>query len=435
MTYTTDSMQSFTNGMASGYRDKPFAGLYPGAGFVTDWLSKAAIYRIPEDCFRKGYSWVGTEQQITALEQLERKHKIQQKKRDALALSRLDGEAYLYFDTGDSPGSEINLERITVGKLRFVNLLRRDQVTMGENETDPLSAYFGQPRYYEVSGRSSGAVRIHPSRIARFRNFPNPETGLGNSVLFVVGKVISDANTARDNVVCLTTQARVWVMSLKDLWNNVQDEEGAAMVQKRYQLMSQLMSTNSIAAIDLDGEKFEQRTTSFATLPEIIEAMRREVAAALEIPYALLFGRQGGLGTNGETDLQEYYDNVSVIQRNDVDGPCEILDEVIIRSATGVSSGEVFKEWRSLWEMSDREKAEIAKMFAEAASTAVNSGIMTADMLTDSLANQWIESGVFPGLEQDMAGAKERIRAESEQSEDADDVIGRTQPQDLPEEV
>lgn len=426
MTFTADSLSSLA--ATTGYRDSPFSGLRGGVGCV-DWLEKAAVYRIPEDCFRKGYAWVADERQIVKLEAEEVKHKIHQKKRDALALSRLDGEAYLYFDDGTTPSRELSLDRITRGKLRFVNLLRRDQVSTGEIESDPLSRYFGHPKYYQVSGRESGAVSIHPSRIARFRHFPDMMTTLGRSVLSVVGDVIRSANETRNNVVCLTKQARVWVLHAENLFDGVQDPETEKHIAKRYQIFQQMLSTNALAVIDKDREDLTQRTTSFSTLPEIIETMRREVAAALEIPYALLFGRSGGLGTNGEMDLREYYDNVAVVQKNDIDGPCEILDQVIIRSALGNDgNGEVFKEWRPLWEMSEKEKAEIAKLFADAAKTAVDAGIMTADMLTNSLANQWVEAGVFPGIEKDMAGARERIKAEEEQSEEAGDLIARNTP-------
>lgn len=421
MQYTQDSLQTLANSL--GYKDAPFAGLMPGFGVASDWLAKAAVYRVPEDCFKKGYNWVGSEQQIAALEAEELKHDIHTKKRDALALSRLDGEAYLYFDDGTMPSREINLDRITQGKIRFINLLRRDQVSTGELETDPLSRYFGQPKYYEVSGRTSGDVRIHPSRIARFRHFPDQMTGIGRSVLLTVGSVIAAANDARNNVICLTEQARVWVMSAAGLFDAVTDPHDEALVQRRYQIFQQMLKTNSLAVIDKDKEELSQQTTQFSTLPDIIESMRREVSAALEIPYSLLFGRQGGLGSNGDMEMREYYDSVSVVQRNDIDGPCRILDQVIIRSALGNDGGgEVFKEWRSLWEMSDKERAEIAKMFAEAARTAVDAGIMTNDMLTEPLANQWIEGGVFAGLEQSMAGARERIMAEAEELDEANDI-------------
>lgn len=423
MTYTADSLASLAQ--TTGYRDKPFAGLRGGFSAV-DWLEKAAIYRIPEDCFRKGYSWVGDERQIVALEAEEVKHKIYQKKRDALALSRLDGEAYLYFDDGTRPDKELSLDRITKGKLRFVNLLRRAQVQLGEIETDPLSRYFGQPKEYVVSGKSTGNVTIHPSRIARFRHFPDPVSGVGRSILEVVGGVIRAHNDTRNNVVCLTEQARVWVLHADSLFEGVSDPETEALIAKRYQIFQQMLNTNALAVIDKEKEDLSQQSTSFATLPEIIESMRREVSAALEIPYALLFGRNGGLGTNGEMDLREYYDNVSVVQKNDIDGPCEILDQVIIRSALGNDgNGEVFKEWRPLWEMSEKEKAEIAKLYADAAKTAVDAGILTADMLTNSLANQWVEAGVFPGLEHDISGAQERIAAEAEADRGADDALGR----------
>lgn len=421
-----DSLAHVAQGMAGfgGYKDGPLVGINGMWGADLSWLDRAAVYRIPEDAFKRGYSWIAEDKQITEIEAVERKLKLKQKKKQALAMSRLDGEAYIYFDVRrGTAGQEINLDAVRLGDLRFANVIRRNQITIGELDYDPMSPYFMQPKYYEMTGNTSGAVRIHPSRIARFVNHPRPEDGFGRSILWTVASVIQDALTARANTSALTTEARVWVIKMKDLVQRVCDEDGAADVAARYNLFKQMMQTNSLAVLDLDNEEFSQQTTQFTGLPEVIESMRREVSAALEIPYALLFGRSGGLGTNGETDLKEYYDNVSVVQHNDIDGPCEILDECLLRSALGNRPEEIYKQWNSLYEISDREKAEIAKIYADAAATAVNAAILMPDMITTSLINQWVEIGAFPGIEQDTADAQARIQAEAEETSQAEDVV------------
>lgn len=426
MTIHTDSLSQFTQ-QVSGYKDGPFVGVTPLGQQALDWLSRAAVYRIPEDAFKKGYSWVAEESQINAIEALERRLKVKQKKRQALELSRLDGEAYLYYDLGDTPSRELNLDRVALGKLRFVNVIRRDRITLGEMETDPLSPYYNQPKYYQMSG-GKGVVTIHPSRIARFVNHPNPYDGLGISILLSTWEAIKAATAARDNTVALTEKARVYLMKMKGLMENVQDDPET--VVKRYQLFSQMLKTNAMGVIDMENEDFGQVSTSFATLPEIIETMRREVSAALGIPYALLYGRSGGLGSNGEMDLKEYYDNVAVVQANDVDGPCEILNEVVIRSALGNRPDEIYLQWNPLWELTDSEKADLAVKYSTAAKTAVDAGILPAGSLSDSLVNQWTEIGAFPGLEQKWLEYQTINPDWEENSAEETDVLGRG---DLPE--
>lgn len=403
----SDSLSQFVRGMGvSGYQRGPLSwaddarlGGVWGNAYATSWIARAAVDAIPEDCFKRGYQWVADPAQITAIEAVEKRNSIQKKKRQALSLSRLDGEAYLYMDVAQgSIGSELSIERVGAGGLRFVNVLRKNHIAKGQVITDPLSQYYGQPEYYEVSGRAAGPVRIHPSRVLRFVNAPDPETGEGRSVLDYLMGVIVAAETVRDNTVALTTQARLHIMKVCGLVAQLEDDPDG--VTARFRLANELMRTNGMLVIDKDSEDYDQKQPGYTTLPDVIEAMRREVAAAIGVPYPILFGRAGGLGTNGEMEIKTYYDNIATMQRNDIQPVCEPLDEVVIRSALGSRPDEIYIDWLSLYEMSDQDKATVAKTYADAAQVSVNAGVIPPDVLTDSLINSWVELGAFQGIEQ-----------------------------------
>lgn len=406
MTRINDALSSFTQSLitqsAYGYSDKP---LYIGGAYgfesiyATSWLAKAAVDRIPEDCFKKAYSWVADPNQISLIEATEKRLKIKQKKKKALTFSRLDGEAFIYFDTGQPPASPLRLDGVRSGGLRFVNVLRRNEVAKGPLVTDPMSPFYDEPEYYEVAS-STALVRIHPSRIIRFVESPSPTGGDGVSVLSYMLQTILSAETARDNVAALTTEACLDIMGVEGLMEAVQDPDTEAQMVRRYALFRQMKQTNAMGVIDKDKEEYNKHFPSFSTLPEVIEAMRREVAAALGIPYALLFGRPGGLGTNGETELSSYYDNIKTMQENEIQQMCEPLDECVIRSSLGSRPEEIYLVWNSLWEMSDKERAEIGKLIADTSSALTSSGVIPADVLTESTVNALTENGSFPGLEQ-----------------------------------
>lgn len=405
-----DSLASFTGSagvamMAGGnpYRDGPLVGVKDaslGFGWLynTSWLCRAAVEVIPEDCFKRAYQWVAEPEQVNLLEAEERKHDIKRKKRKALSYSRRYGEAYLYFDTGQDPTQPLEIERVGRGGLRFVNVLRQIDISPGEIENDPMSPYFNQPKYYTIN-----TLNIHPSRICRFINGEDPDTNRGVSVLSYMLSPIVAAETARDNTVALTTEALIDVMSVCGLMDAVADPATEAALVKRYALARQMKATNRMMVIDKDKEAFDRKPSTFTTLPDVIETMRREVSAAIGIPYSLLFGRSGSLGSNGDTELKNYYDNIATMQSNDIEPACFNLDECIIRSALGNRPEEVYIDWLSLYEMSDKEKAEVAKINADAVKTAVDSGVIQAEMMTEALVNSWVESGSFPGIEQAYA--------------------------------
>src|SRR6476659_5049442 len=198
-----DGLASFTQETANaaigwnGYRDGPLSGYVKDGvyGSTTSWLVKAAIEKIPDDCFKKGYDWVADADQINLIDALEKKLNIKKKKKLALQYARAEGEAYIYFDVQPGNlGSELNLDRVRLGGLRFVNVLRKRDISKGPRVTDPLSAFYGQPEYYDIN-----TTRAHPSRIIRFVRNENPDTGDGVSDLVHLMQPIVAAETARDN--------------------------------------------------------------------------------------------------------------------------------------------------------------------------------------------------------------------------------------------
>lgn len=401
-----DGLASFTRETANaaigwrGYRDGPFVGQVPtSACGTTSWLVKAAIERIPEDCFKKGYVWVAEADQINAIEALEKRLNIKKKKKLALQYARAEGEAYIYFDVQPGDISKpLELDRVRAGGLRFANVLRKRDLSKGPRVTDPLSAFYGQPEYYLIN-----TTRVHPSRVIRFVRNENPDTGDGVSDLTHLMQPIVAAETARDNVVALTTESLIDIMKVEGLMEAVQDPDTEALLRERYSLFREMKATNRMGVLDMEKEDYDRKPATFATLPEVIESMRREAAAAIDIPYSLLFGREGGLGTNGETEISEYYDSIATIQVNDIQPVCEPLDECVIRSALGSRPPEIYLQWLSLWEMSDKEKADVARQIADTAKTLADGGIIPAEVLTKSTVNALTENGSFPGLEQDYA--------------------------------
>jgi len=422
-----DALADFTSAMAehagygsSGYRDGPFSVASGGYDWYRrSWLARAAVDALPDECFKRGYQWVAEDDQINLIEATERRLGVRHKIKQALSMSRLYGVAYIYMDDGADPGMEFRADSVRRDGLRFINVLRKDQASPSQLITDPLSEWFGHPEYYTVTGAAT-AVRIHPSRMIRFVNAPDPQTGEGRSVLDYMLEPIIAAVTARDNVVALTTEANIDIISVCGLFDQVADPEDAKKVAGRYALLREGKATNKLAVLDKEAEEWTQRQVSFATLPDVIEAMRREVAAAMGIPYSILFGRPGGLGTNSETELKVWYDSISAMQSNDIDHICAPLFLAIERSALGISKPEIYHVWLSLNEMTDKEKADVAKVLVDSAGVAVDKGILNAEMLSEPLVNAWTELGVFQGLEQ---GYNDWVNSGNSQDDQENDMV------------
>jgi hypothetical protein len=116
-----------------------------------------------------------------------------------------------------------------------------------------------------------------------------------------------------------------------------------------------------------------------------------------------MFGvSSGGLGSNGTLELSTYYDFVNSRQTNYIEPALTILDECIIRSALGSRPVDLWYEWASLWQISDKERADIGAQLANAAKTLADAGILPAEVLSEPVTLALVNAGVFPGLDQSL---------------------------------
>jgi phage-related protein (TIGR01555 family) len=329
-------------------------------------------------------------------------------------MARLYGEAYLYISVKGDEGRQqepLNVERVRRNGINLVQVLTDAEVIEGDIDVDPLSPGYGSPSYYEIAGAST-IVRVHPTRMVVFRGAEKPQDWVfgreSDSVLTAALPAIIRHDSIVANVASLVYESRVDVITVPGLANLLQDPETESQLLRRFSLMSQMKGNNGLVLLngtDTPGdptETWEQKNATFTTLPDIITKAQEEVSAAARIPRAVLFGTgAGGLGATGDLELSAYYDYIETIQSNDIEPAMYVLDECIIRDALGARPEEIHYRWASLWQQSDKERAELADKFASAFEKIARSEIIPAQVMTKSVVNAFTESGILPGLEQD----------------------------------
>lgn len=373
--------------------------------------AKAAIDQIPDDSVRKWRTWQGENDQVTAIEGLEKRLRIKQTLNWVDKMSRLYGEYYAYIDVGQPP--EAPLDPATVGKdgLRFVIPMSRSQLSDGECETDPLSPEYGRPKFYTVSSNTQGAVNIHPSRIIRMFGTETPSQGFGyqrgESVLQYLMTSVMQYDGVMANVASLVYEAKVDVIQYPGL-SQVLDGGDQEVAFLKAQNLAMLMKGNNgvlllegASSKDGVGAVYSQKTMSFATLPDLIDRFQSQLAGAANSNRARMFGvSAGGMGSTGNLELSTYYDFINSRQSNYLEPALTILDECIIRSALGSRPDDLWYEWNALWQISDKERADIGNTLANAAKTLADAGILPADVLSEPVTLALVNAGVFPGLDQ-----------------------------------
>lgn len=390
-----------------------------------DWIARKVVDIPAFDMVRAGRDWQADAADIEKLEATEQALWLKPKLAKALKLARLTGGSALIMGIDQGrPDEELRLDALGKDALKYLHVVHRYELTVGEMDRDPMSPYFGEPKHYELSSQGD-SVKVHPSRVVRFIGAEIPDLtsvstdGWGDSVLDVINDAVINAGLTQQGIAHLVQEAKVDVFKIKDLTAKVKSPEYRSQVIERFRLAN--VGKSMVQALIMDAEEeYEQKTINFGQLPEIARLYLSIAAGAADIPATRFLGQSpDGMNATGESDVRNYYDRISAEQELYLRPQLQRLDEVLIVSALGARKPEVHFTFGPLWQMSEKEAADVFKLKAEAARTIAGTGgasppLMPIEALSDALVNAFVEDGSLPGLE----AAIEEYGKLSEQEED-----------------
>lgn len=374
------------------------------------WLPRKIVDIPALDALRNWRAWQAESQQVTALEAEEKRLGLCGKLLDTYTKARLFGGAALYIGTGDANAAEeLRADRIGKAGIRHLTVLTKRVLQAGEIERDPESPRYGLPGYYTMSSDKAGMVTIHPSRLVILQGAPKPDAdlsgandGWGDSVLTAIMDEIKRADGTSANIASLVFEAKVDVLKIPNFMAQMGDPAYEADMLKRLQLAAMAKGINGALVLDSE-EDYQQKSANFASLRDILLAFMQLVSGAADIPVTRLLGQApGGLNASGEADIRNYYDRIRAIQELEISPAMDVLDECLIRSALGNRPPEVFYNWNSLWQTSNKERAEIGKTTADTIKTLADTALIPDEVLAKVAVNMLTEAGVAPGLESEM---------------------------------
>ncbi|MGF6230200.1 phage-related protein (TIGR01555 family) [Inquilinus ginsengisoli] len=382
------------------------------AAYRGDWIARKVIDVPPFDMTREWRRWHAAPEQIAAIEAEEARLGVQRKVARALRLARLYGGAALVLGAGDGDPAQ-PLPPLGRGALRYLHVMHRWEIAPGEIDRDVLSPGFGEPGWYQVAsagsmgtsrmGAGQGGVRLHPSRVVRLPGAELPDgvgtDGWGDSVLQAVMDAIRHAGLAAQGVATLIHEAKLDVIRVPQLTQNLAQDDYARRLVDRFTLANTMKGLVNALVIDKE-EEWDRKQLSFAQLPEIMQQYLQIAAGAADIPATRLLGQApAGLNATGESDVRNYYDRIAAEQRVTLGPALRRLDEALILSALGTRPPEIRCEWAPLWQLGAGEAAAIGKTKAETSTLYAASGLIPAEVLARAVRNQVVEDGLYPGIE------------------------------------
>lgn len=375
------------------------------ASYRGAWLPRKIVDIPALDACRNWRHWQAEADQISRIEAEEARLGLQRKTMRAKMAARLYGGAAIFMGTRDTdPSQPLNLDAIALGGLSYLTVLTPMEISASEIDHDPASEFYGEPAMWNLVPLKGQPVRVHPTRLAIFHGAELPAgertgTGWADSVLASVMEAVIHADATTANIASLIFEAKIDVFTIPGLMKNAGDANFEAKLIKRLQLAAVSKGNNGAVVRDAE-EGFDQKTMNFANLGDLMDRFFQNVSGAADIPMTRLFGRSpGGLNATGASDLRNYYDRIKAMQALEMQPAMHRLDEALIRSALGERPPEVWFEWASLWQLGEKEKAEIGKLTADTIKTLRDADVFPQEVISEAGGNALTESGALPGLD------------------------------------
>lgn len=419
---TLDSFVNFAQKMGIG-ADNPTSTSSYGFNPITrnrimlewihrgSWLGGVAVDVVADDMTRMGVTLKGTlkPDQIEQINQAANQLGIWNALKETIQWSRLYGGAiaYMMID-GQKPETPLRLDRIGKGAFRGLMVLDRWMVEPSLNDlvTD-YGPHIGTPKFYTVIGASPALpnIKIHHSRVIRLDGIRLPywqrltENLWGISVLERLYDRMVAFDSATTGASQLVYKSYLRTISVKGL-REVVAAGGPAMegLAKYVDMMRRFQNIEGVTLLDGEDEMGVQQHQAFSGLSDALTQFGQQLAGALQIPLVRLFGQSPAGFSTGDTDLRMYYDSIKQQQEKDLGvGVLQVYTALLHSEGIAPPNGFAV-EFKSLWQLTDTDKANITNTITSAVVQAHEAGLISDQTALKELRQSSNVTGVFTNI-------------------------------------
>jgi len=392
------------------------------AAYRGSWIVRAAVDAMPEDMTRAGIEMSGLDpEDISLIERDMMRMAIWDALCDngkwanlyggSLAVMLIDGQDF-----------ETPLRVEAIGKDQFKGLLILDRWMVSPPVGEVVTEFgpdMGKPVFYNVIADYAAIpkAKIHYSRVIRLDGMDLPfyqrvsENGWGLSVLEPMWDRLIAFDSASVGAGQLIYKAHLRTMSVENFRDIVAAGGPALAGLKAAMDFIRLAQTNEGLTVIDTKDTFETHQYSFAGLSDMLLQFGQQLCGALGMPFTRLFGQSpSGLGATGEGEMKQWHEKVKQNQERRYRNPLHRLLSVMSMSSLGKPLPDDFGfEFRSLQEMSEAEKADIATKKVTAVTGAVDANIQKPSAAMKDLKASSQVTGLFSSItDEDISEAEEQ---------------------------
>ena len=332
--------------------------------YQSSWIVGKVVDAVAEDMTRAGVYLRGIDEQADAVQGELTKRNVWPKLTELIKWARLYGGAIgVMMIAGQRLDTPLRIDTVSKDSFRGLKVLDRWRLNLEGIAPETLD---DTPEYYVFNATGE---RIHHTRVIRQIGTELPhwaalqQQGWGASVIERMDDRILSFDSVTMGVANLVFKAHLRTIRIEG-YRQLLSTGGKAEenLLKSLKLMQVLQTNEGLTIMDKSDE-FATHSYAFGGLGDVVLQFAQQLAGASGIPLVRLFGQSpAGLNATGDGDIRNYYDTVANSQEARLRAPMEQLLQVVYRSAIGSAPpAEMSMSFVPLWQMSEKEKAEIAK--------------------------------------------------------------------------
>lgn len=410
--------------------------------YRSSWIVGRVCDAVAQDMTRAGVRLNGqfADNALDQTHREARKLKVWDSYESGLTWSRLYGGCILVLlIAGQDLSTPLNLDTVTKGQFRGLLPLDRWMVQPSFNSlVEELGPELGKPKYYFVTANAPALMgkTIHYSRIVRLEGVKLPfwqaqaENFWGMSVIErLYDRLIAfDSTTQGTAQLVFKAYLRTYkVEDLRDILTGGEEALNGFLAQM--DAIRRFQTSEGLTVMDKNDE-MDTHQYSFAGLSDVLLRFAEQLSGAAEIPLVRMFGQSPSGFATGDSDLQNYYDLITSEQNSELYSSVTLTYDLLHRSATGMPPPADFNvEFESLWQMSEKERADIGEIRVRTILMPFETGIIDQGQALQELANQSDAIGVFGSITpKDIDAARQAAPPPGELGLDLDEDPTAGQP-------
>jgi uncharacterized protein len=403
------------------------------------WLGGVAIDVVADDMTKMGVELKGkiTPKNSEKIEETAVRLGIWNAINENIKWSRLYGGsvAVIVID-GQDFKTPLRLETVDKGQFKGLLVFDRWQVepSLQNLVTDGDAPDIGLPKFYQILSDAPAlrSMTIHYSRVIRLEGIRLPywqrvqENLWGISVLERLYDRMIAFDSATTGAAQLVYKSYLRTYKIKNM-REIAASGGPALagLVAQVDMMRRFQSIEGITLLDGEDEFEATQHSAFSGLSDALTQFGQQLSGALQIPLVRLFGQSPSGFNSGDTDLRMYYDGIKQQQE-------KTLRVGVMKVYRAMAAGEGIKlpdgiaiDFKSLWQMTDDQKADVATKHVTAVVQAEEAGLISPKVGMQELQQSSHITGIFSNItDKDINSADDEAVPAAEQAMEQQAELG-----------